>query len=141
ILFISASFIVGSFAYFLKYQSELVELEKYDYSKQDSLFWSSKNQLESELTNKKKVDYEQELLDFSNDNYSERADYLDHKININNSTIEELILLPGIGQKTAENIIAYRTNNNGFRKISDLKNVPGIGDKKLNKIKNYIIIE
>ena len=122
-----------------------VELKKYDYSKQDSLFVGNKNRSDSASSNKKKVDYEQELLDFSSDNYSERtnSNYQDSdlKININNSTIEELVLLPGIGEKTAENIVAFRNKNGKFRKINDLIKVPGIGSKKLDKIKKHIIIE
>ena len=145
ILFITVSFFIGSLAYYLKYRSELVELKKYDYSKQDSLFVGNKNWSDSALSNKKKVDYKQELLDFSSDNYSERtnSNYQepDLKISINNSTIEELILLPGIGQKTAENIVAFRNKNGKFKKIDDLIEVPGIGNKKLDKIKKHIIIE
>lgn len=145
VLFITISFLVGSLAYYFKYESELVELKKYDYTKQDSLFSGIKIMSNSAAANKKKVDYEQELLDFSSDNYSERtnSNYQDSdlKININNSTIEELILLPGIGEKTAENIVTFRNKNGKFRKINDLIKVPGIGSKKLDKIKKHIIIE
>lgn len=145
ILFITISFLIGSFAYFLKYRSELVELKKFDYSKQDSLFVKHKNKSDSASSSKKKVDYEQELLDFSNDNYSERTNSnyqdSDFKININKSAIEELILLPGIGEKTAKNIVVFRKKYGKFQKIDDLIKVPGIGNKKLAKIKKHIIIE
>jgi competence protein ComEA len=50
-------------------------------------------------------------------------------------------LLPGIGQKTAENIVAFRNKNGKFKKIDDLVEVPGIGNKKLDRIKKHIIIE
>ncbi len=136
---------IGSLAYYLKYESEFAEIKKYDYSQQDSLFWNNKNSSNSASTNKKKVDYEQELLDFSNDNYSKRTDKADQlsdrKININNSTIEELILLPGIGEKTANKIVAYRKEHGKFSKVDDLIKIQGIGKKKLDKIRKYIIIE
>lgn len=144
-MFASVSFLIGSIAYHVKYESQLVEQTKYDYSKQDSMFWASGNKSEAGSNGKKTVDYEQELLDFSNDNYSERSidtdQYSGLKISINNATIEELILLPGIGEKTAESIISFREQNGGFNNIDDLVKVSGIGSKKLEKIKNYIIIE
>jgi len=45
--------------------------------------------------------------------------------------------LPGIGQKTAEAIINYRTESK-FSKIEDIMNVKGIGPKKFEKIKDFI---
>ena len=142
-MFASVSFLIGSVAYYVKYESQLVEPKKYDFSKQDSLFWASKNKSETSLSGKKTVDYEQELLDFSNDNYSERDNdqYSDLKININNATIEELILLPGIGEKTAKNIVSFREQNGRFSIIDDITKVPGIGSKKFEKLRSYIIIE
>lgn len=142
-MFASVSFLIGSVAYYVKYESQFVESKKYDFSKQDSLFWASKNKSETSLSGKKTVDYEQELLDFSNDNYSERDNdqYSDLKININNATIEELILLPGIGEKTAKNIVSFREQNGRFSIIDDITKVPGIGSKKFKKLRSYIIIE
>lgn len=64
---------------------------------------------------------------------------LNRSISINNANIEELISLPGIGEKTAINIINYR-NKYGFNSLEDIKNVKGIGDKKYNSIKEYICL-
>lgn len=64
-----------------------------------------------------------------------------NKTNINISSKEELIKLNGIGDSTAEAIIDYRNKNGKFLKIEDLKNVPGIGDSKFEKIKNYICVK
>lgn len=63
----------------------------------------------------------------------------DGKISINNASKEELMSLPGIGEKTAIKIIEYR-NEHSFKTIEDLKNVKGIGDKKYEKIKDLIVI-
>ncbi|MDA3838025.1 MAG: helix-hairpin-helix domain-containing protein [Candidatus Delongbacteria bacterium] len=59
-------------------------------------------------------------------------------VNINRSLKDELIKLPGVGPKTAEKIIKYRTENGDFQTKDDLKKVKGIGPAKLKKIKNLI---
>lgn len=60
------------------------------------------------------------------------------KININTASQTELETLNGIGPSTALKIINYRSENGNFKKIDDIKNVPGIGDSKFENIKNNI---
>lgn len=62
-------------------------------------------------------------------------------ININTATKEILIMLPGIGESTAEKIINYRETHNGFKKIEHIMKVKGIGKKKFEKLKEYITID
>jgi competence protein ComEA len=59
-------------------------------------------------------------------------------INLNTATIEQLETLPGIGRKTAERILEYRTKSGGFKRIEDLMNVKGIGEKSFLKLKPLI---
>lgn len=61
------------------------------------------------------------------------------KININSADSSELQKIPGIGEKTAQKIIDYRSNN-PFSSIEDIKNIDGIGDKKFESMKEYISI-
>lgn len=60
------------------------------------------------------------------------------KININTASKEDLLKIKFIGDKKAEAIIEYRKENGGFNTVEELKNVPGIGDKIYQKIKDKI---
>ena len=62
------------------------------------------------------------------------------KININTATLEQLQLLPGIGESLAQRIIDYRNQNGSFSATKDLMKVSGIGEKKFDGIKDYITI-
>jgi competence ComEA-like helix-hairpin-helix protein len=62
-------------------------------------------------------------------------------MNLNSVTEEELILVPGIGKRTAENIIAFRRENHRFQKIEDLLLIRGIKDKKLAHFRKYLSVE
>ena len=61
-------------------------------------------------------------------------------INLNAATVEQLETLPGIGRKTAERIIEHRTKSGGFKRIEDLMNVKGIGEKSFLKLKPLIAV-
>ncbi len=61
-------------------------------------------------------------------------------VNLNTATKEELMTLTGIGEAKADDIITYRTTNNGFKSIEEIKNVKGIGDSIFDKIKDRITI-
>ncbi|SEG00485.1 competence protein ComEA [Caloramator fervidus] len=62
------------------------------------------------------------------------------KININTAGLEELKSLPRIGDALAQRIIEYRQKNGPFRRIEDIKNVSGIGDKMFENIKDKITV-
>ena len=64
-----------------------------------------------------------------------------HLTNINSATKIELIQLPGIGESTADKIIAYREEHGGFSSIEELMNVPGIGQSKFSAIKDLISVD
>ncbi len=135
--FVVLSLLVGIVAYYFKYKDEVTSLKQYDYSLQDSLFWNNLTTEQNRNIAKKKVDYEQELYDFS----ANELESVLTKINVNTASVEELKTLPGIGEKTAKKIIFYRDTHGKFRSVNELINVRGIGEKKLDRIKNYILIE
>jgi competence protein ComEA len=59
-------------------------------------------------------------------------------INLNTATAEQLDTLDGVGPATAAKILEYRTKNGGFRSIDDLGNVPGIGPKRLEALRDKV---
>ena len=60
------------------------------------------------------------------------------EIDINVANEEELAKLPGIGPELAKRIVVYRKSHGGFATIEELRNVKGIGIKKLEKIKPFL---
>jgi comEA protein len=63
------------------------------------------------------------------------------KIRINQAPAKELELLPGIGPVLAERIISLRESKGKFKKVDELLEVNGIGSKKLEEIKEWIVID
>ena len=63
------------------------------------------------------------------------------KVNINEAKQEELEELPGIGPSIAKKIIEYREQNGKFTSIDELQEVKGIGEAKLENIKEYITVK
>ena len=61
-------------------------------------------------------------------------------IDINRATLEELVLVPGIGEKTADRIVEDRQLNGMFRKLEELTRVKGIKEKRLEKFRKYLCI-
>ncbi|KRM94042.1 comEA protein [Lentilactobacillus senioris DSM 24302 = JCM 17472] len=62
------------------------------------------------------------------------------KINLNTADKNKLQELTGIGEKKAEQIIAYRESTGQFKQIEDLKNVSGFGDKTFENLKDSICV-
>jgi competence protein ComEA len=61
-------------------------------------------------------------------------------IDVNRSSLEELVLVPGIGEKTAEKILDQRNVNGTFRKLDELMLVKGIKEKRFEKLRRYLCI-
>jgi competence ComEA-like helix-hairpin-helix protein len=146
ILFLLIVFISG-FAIKSFWLSDKNDPVIYDYSKQDSLFlnihkYENGGEYETSL-NDKNVDYKKDATDFVKSVFkSNHTNTLptENSIDINIAEKSAFEELPGIGPKTAENIIIYRNEIMRFENLEELLNVKGIGKTKFNKIKKYLYI-
>jgi competence protein ComEA len=64
----------------------------------------------------------------------------DSPVNLNSASVGQLQTLPGIGASTAQRIVEYRQKNGSFKKIEELMNVKGIGEKSFLKLKPLITV-
>ena len=64
----------------------------------------------------------------------------DGRIDLNKATEEELMTLPGIGEKKAEIIYRYVAENGPLKDIEQLMEIPGIKEGVFSKIKDFITV-
>jgi comEA protein len=102
-------------------------------------------QLETEIRSsfaQQEINRIKDSLEKINDNQPVNFDLSpDEKININSAYPDDLVRLPGIGEVIAERIVDYRQQVGKFSSIEQLMNVKGIGRKKLEKLRNHVILE
>jgi competence ComEA-like helix-hairpin-helix protein len=63
----------------------------------------------------------------------------DGVVNINKASESELTLLPRIGPSLASRILAFREENGGFKSIEDLLLVSGIGEKTYELLRHWVV--
>jgi competence protein ComEA len=61
-------------------------------------------------------------------------------VNLNTATQAELESLPGIGARVAARIVEYRQKNGPFKKIEELMNVQGVGEKSFLKLRSQLTV-
>jgi competence protein ComEA len=115
----------------------LTSYKNFDYSKEDSTFLNSGSQIDTAGSPDK-----ENILELNKRNkFPAKVIAAEKSINLNKAGVDVLITIPGIGKRTAENIIEQRTKLGGFKRVDDLLKVKNIGAKKLDKIKKYAYIK
>ena len=65
---------------------------------------------------------------------------ISYPVDINKATFEDLTGVKGIGVKTAEKILAYRSEHKIIRSFEELADIDGIGEKTVELLKNYFYL-
>lgn len=56
------------------------------------------------------------------------------KLNLNTASVDQLMMLPGVGPSKAERVVAWRGKHGPFKRVQDLRKVKGFGYKTLKKL-------
>ncbi len=62
-------------------------------------------------------------------------------VNINTATLEQLEMLPQVGEARARAIMEHRKAHGPFKSVGELVQVTGIGEKALGSIRKYCVLE
>ncbi|GAA4187661.1 ComEA family DNA-binding protein [Microbispora amethystogenes] len=61
-------------------------------------------------------------------------------VNLNTATAAQLDALPGVGGVIAQRIVDYRDARGGFQSVDQLKDVPGIGERKFAELRDKVTV-
>lgn len=61
-------------------------------------------------------------------------------VNLNTATLAQLDTLPGVGPVLAQRIVDYRTSHGGFKSVTELRQVDGIGDARFEQLKDLVAV-
>jgi len=61
-------------------------------------------------------------------------------VNINTATRTELIQIPRIGEKMAGRIVEFRKTRGPFKRIEEIMNVQGMGEKTFLSIRQHLTV-
>jgi competence protein ComEA len=62
------------------------------------------------------------------------------RLDLNRATLAELALVPGLGSARAQSIADHREQHGPFGSIDELRNVPGVGPRTLEKIRPWLFV-
>ena len=130
ILSILAVFLIQKTSVYFREKKENAEI----------VFYTLPPQETSEPVRAMPSDEEADLIDAETEEISV-PEVKDTRININTASSTELQTLNGIGPALAGRIIDYRNSYGNFVTIEEIMEVKGIGEKTFEKIKDYIRVK
>lgn len=131
VLILSATFLVGAgIRWFQSNQSKPAQ-KQFDYSQSDSIYYS-RGKTPPPTTNFRP------LSTSSTPKTSRKAN---QTVNINSANKSQLMSLPGIGPSYADRIIEYRNTQGMFTSVEELSKIRGIGKKKLEKLRPFVLLK
>lgn len=131
ILFLSATFLCGLALRWYNQSFSQEAPAQFDYAKLDSIFAARSHTPESVRTAGRGL---------AGQASSKKLTSPGTHIDINTAGKEELMRLPGIGGAMAERVIEYRIEHGLFETVEDLANVRGIGKKKLELLRPFVVV-
>ena len=72
---------------------------------------------------------------------AEDARKLQGVVNVNTASVEELQLLPGVGEARARAIVELRKQRGGLKSLEDLGDVKGIGEASLERLRPHVAFD
>jgi competence protein ComEA len=72
---------------------------------------------------------------------AEDARKLQGVVNVNTASVQELQLLPGVGEARARAIVDLRKQRGGLKSLDELRDVKGIGDASLEKLRPHVAFD
>ncbi len=70
-----------------------------------------------------------------------RAAPVSLRIDLNRADWPELMLLPGVGEMRARDIVRFRERGGSFTRIEDVDAVPGIGPQSVDRMRAFVRID
>ena len=62
------------------------------------------------------------------------------KFDINSASVEQLVMIKGVGEVIAQRIVTYRQQHHGFASLDELSQIKGIGEKKLDAMLPFLTL-
>lgn len=63
------------------------------------------------------------------------------KVNLNRASADELQTLPGVGPVLAQRMVEWRRAHGRYRTVDDLREVKGIGKKRLEQLRSLVTVK